>query len=62
MEGEHGEDCHLLALTALLHAAHEGPTASRPRDTLVSVCMWVCKREKQRMKGHTLVKKTALVK
>lgn len=39
----------MLALTALLHAAHGGPTASGPRDTLVSI---VCTRQKSR--GRTV--------
>lgn len=38
----------MLALTALLHAAHGGQTASRPRDTLSECSVCVCAREKSR--------------
>lgn len=50
MAGENGGDCRFFAPTALLHAAHEGPTASKPRDALVSVC--VQERKAQRERGQ----------
>ena len=58
MAGENGEDCRLLALTALLHTAHRG-TTSRPRCKLARVCVCVCvcvcvyERERSREEKRT---------
>lgn len=49
MAGENGGDCRLLALTALLHAAHEGATTSRARYT--SECVFVCVKKRKAERG-----------